>query len=67
MTTLGYEYPKEQARCRKLLALYQEIGPVGKLGSVMIEATLQRADKAAVDGDLVAMLIAFTDMQRCKF
>lgn len=63
MTTLGEEYPKEQARCREILGYYRELGPVGSFGAAMIEATLKRADEAAVTGDLAAMISAFEDMK----
>ncbi len=62
-TTLGDEYPKEQARCRELLGLYKEIGPAGQFGALMIEDMLRRADEAVVQGDVIAMLRVFQEMQ----
>lgn len=61
--TLGDEYPKEQARCRELLGLYKEIGPAGQFGALMIEDMLRRADEAVVQGDVIAMLRVFQEMQ----
>ena len=61
--TLGEEYPLEQARLRALLKQYQEIGPAGRFGALMIETSLAEADKAAMSGDPVAMLRAFQDMK----
>lgn len=66
MTSVGDEYPKEQARCREILGYYKEIGPVGAFGAAMIEDTLRRADEAAVSGDVVAMVRAFKEMQEIK-
>lgn len=66
MSTVGEEYPKEQARLRKLIGQYRAIGPAGSFGAAMIEATLQEADQAAVAGDLPRMLAAFHAMQECK-
>lgn len=63
--TLGDEYPKEQARVRELLGRYREI-PTGAFGAAMIEQVLQRADKAAADGDVVEMLRSFHEMQGCE-
>jgi hypothetical protein len=63
MTTLGEEYPKQQARCRELLARYQEIGPAGAFGAAVIEATLKEADEAAISGDVVRMIAAFQKMK----
>lgn len=63
--TLADAYPKEQTRCRNLLALYKEI-PTGAFGAAAIEAVLQKADAAAAQGDVVAMLRAFEDMKVCQ-
>lgn len=63
MSSLGVDFPKEQARVREILGHYKEIGPAGMFGAAMIEATLQRADQAATSGDVVAMIRAFKEMQ----
>lgn len=54
--TLADALPKEQARVRKVLAAYQEIGPVGMFAAAFIEQDLQAADKAVMSGDVVEML-----------
>lgn len=64
MATLGEDYPKEQARCRELLALYAEI-PTGAFGSAAISAVLKEADEAAISGDLPRMIAAFKAMKDC--
>ena len=61
--TLGEALPREQARVRELLVAYREIGSAGAFGAAMIESSLQAADKAAISGDLVAMLVAFEDLK----
>ena len=66
MSSLGEEYPVQQARCRELLSAYKEIGPSGAFGHIMIEQVLQRADEAAISGDLVAMIQSFEEMKGCK-
>ncbi len=66
MSSLGDEFPKEQARCRELLWQYQEIGPVGMFGHAMISQVLRDADEAAISGDLVAMIRAYKAMKECK-
>jgi len=66
MTTLGDEYPKEQARVRTILGYYKEIGPVGAFGAAWIEDLLQRADRAAVEQDLPAMIACFKEMQEVE-
>lgn len=66
MATLGEAYPKEQARVRIVLGYYKEIGPAGAFGAAMIEDLLQRADKAAIEGDAVAMIRIFQEMKEVK-
>ncbi len=66
MSSLGEEYPKEQARVRELLGIYKSIGPGGAFGAAGIEAVLREADTAAVSGDLARMIRAFQSMKDCK-
>lgn len=64
--SLGEAYPKEQARCRTVLGYYKEVGPPGAFGAAMIEDVLRRADKAAIEGDVVAMIGLYKEMQEIK-
>ena len=66
MTTLGEELPKEQARVRELLGIYKSLGPRANFGALMIEQVLQRADQAAISGDLVAMLRSIKELKGCE-
>jgi hypothetical protein len=43
MSSLGEEYPKQQARCREVLEQYIEIGTAGNFGAMMIRAKLKEA------------------------
>lgn len=63
VTSIGEEFPKEQARVREVLASYKAIGPPGAFGAAMIEIILREADQAMASGDLVAMLKAFHKMR----
>ncbi len=63
MATLGEEFPKMQARVRKILGHYKEIGPAGQFGAAMIEEVLQRADKVVIEQDLVAMIQIFQELK----
>ena len=65
-SSLGEAYPQEQARVRELLGIYKGLGPVGTFGAVMIEDVLKRADKAAIEGDVVAMIRLYKEMQGCQ-
>ena len=66
MGSLGEEYPLEQNRCRELLEVYKSIGQPGWFGHAMIGQVLERADKAAMSGDVVAMLNSFEEMKGCE-
>ena len=63
--TLGERFPIEQARVRELLVEYEKLGPVGIFGAAMIRQALENADKAAVSGDVVAMLQAYEELRGC--
>lgn len=63
MSSLGEEFPKQQARCRELLSEYRAIGPAGMFGAVAIETTLKEADEAAMSGDLVRMMQVYERMK----
>ena len=62
MESVGTDFPKQQARARKILGYYQEIGPVGIFGATMIEQALQRADEAAMSGDPVEILRSYKEL-----
>lgn len=61
--SLGEMFPKEQARVREILGHYKEIGPVGAFGAMHIEESLLIADKAAMSGDVSAMIASYKDLQ----
>ena len=63
MSSLGEEFPKEQARVREVLGQYKSIGPAGLFGASVIEKVLKRADQAAMSGDVVEMLQVFEELK----
>jgi hypothetical protein len=63
--TVGEEYPIQQQRCRDLLDVYKSLGPIGTFGHMVISQVLQRADQAAISGDLPAMLRSLQEMRGC--
>jgi len=63
MRTLGDDLPKEQARVREVLGVYKALGPAGRFGAIMIEQSLQKADKAVMSGDLAEMIRAYQDLK----
>ena len=64
MSSLGEEFPKQQARVREILGHYKEIGPSGMFGAAMIEQTLKRADEAAISGDVIAMIQSYEELKK---
>lgn len=61
--SLGELFPEEQARCRIVLGHYKEIGAPGAFGAAAIEDMLKRADRAATEQDIVAMLGIYEEMK----
>ena len=66
MTTLGDDYPNQQARIRVCLQNGREIGPAGAFYCAVAEDLLRRADKAAIEGDLPAMIAVYNEMKEFK-
>lgn len=63
--SLGDAFPKEQKRIRKLIYQYETIGPGGRFAIAIFEDLLQRADKAVMEQDCIAMIGIFQEMQEC--
>lgn len=64
--TLGDVYPQQQARLRQCLVHGKEIGPAGAFYCEVIEDLLKRADRAAMEQDLPAMISIYKEMQEIK-
>jgi len=65
-TTLGDDFPGEQKRVRELLEEYKSIGQAGSFGAMIITGVLERADKAAISGDILAILHSYRELKRCE-
>ena len=63
MTTLDDELPRQQARCQEILERAQAIGPAGAFLVAMLRQSLTRAERAAAEGDLPAMIAALSDLR----
>ena len=63
MTTLAEALPAQQARCREILEHAVALGPPGAFLAAMLRQSLARAERAAADGDLPAMIRALNDLQ----
>jgi len=66
MSSVGEEFPKEQARVREILGYYKEIGPPGMFGAITIRQKLSRADKAMASGNIIAILQSFEELKAVK-
>lgn len=64
--SLGESFPEEQERCRELLTAYHEAGPAGMFAHAMLSDLLKRADRAAIEGDTVAMIRIYQEMKECE-
>jgi hypothetical protein len=64
--TLGDVFPSEQARIRAVMRHALEIGPAGGFLASVCENVLQRADKAAVEQDVAAMITVYQEMREIK-
>lgn len=58
-TSVGEDFPKQQARVREILGMYRDIGPNGMFGAAMIEQTLREADEAQASGDIIRILQSY--------
>ncbi len=66
MSSIGDEFPKEQKRVRELLQQYKAIGPAGCFGAMMIEQALEKAEHAAISGDVIAILRSYEELKGCQ-
>ena len=61
--TVGEDFPKQQARLRVCLKQGLKIGPNGRFYVAVCREILQRADEAAISGDVVAVLRSYNEMK----
>lgn len=63
MINLFEALTNEIERNSKLIHLYEEIGPVGAFGKIMIQADIDNAKKALASGDVVEIAQAYEAMK----
>ncbi|MDD5358221.1 MAG: hypothetical protein PHX80_03690 [Candidatus Nanoarchaeia archaeon] len=65
MESLGEALPKEMARVRELITHYRDpmLNGAGNWAAMMMEQSLQEADKAVMSGNVVAMIGAYNDLK----
>lgn len=64
--SLGEAFPEEIERCKELIVAYREIGPAGQFGLVMLEDLVEKAEKANIDQDVIAMVRLYPELQECQ-
>ncbi len=65
--SLGHELPKVMSHVRdKLIPMYQSIGSSGMFAVAMMRADLDAAQRAMIEGDVVAMIAAFQKLKEYK-
>jgi hypothetical protein len=53
----------EAQRCRELLRAYEDIGPAGGFGAVIIREGIARAERALGEGDVVELLEVYKELR----
>lgn len=66
MSSVGEDFPKEQARVRALAQIGRDLGPAGAFYVMVCEQALARAEKAAMSGDVLEILAAYQEMKEIK-
>ncbi len=62
-TTVGEDFPVQQARVRTIRGHAAEIGPSGGFLVAMCDQALKEAEEAAISGDVVRILTAYKRLQ----
>ena len=57
---------QECNRVRGLIPLYEEIGPAGQFGVLMLKTAIVGAERALASGDVIAMVQALEELRDCK-
>jgi hypothetical protein len=66
VTSLGDDFPRQQARVRECRDRGREIGPAGLFYVAVCDDLLRRADEAAISGDLLKMIAVYQEMRELK-
>jgi hypothetical protein len=53
-------------RCRVIVGHYEQLGPVGVFGKVMIERDIAEGEAAIASGDVVRMVRAYKALEEVK-
>lgn len=66
--TLGQALPREMSRVRdEILPLYDGLpNGAGAFGAMMIRATLDRAQRVIMEGDVIAMIAVYKELKEIE-
>lgn len=64
--SVGEDFPNQQKRVRELRQAYVDIGPAGRIGLMFIDQALERADRAAISGDVLEILRSYEELKGFK-
>jgi len=56
----------EMNRVREVMKQYEEIGPVGQFGLIMLKQEIKTAEQAIASGDVVKMLQSYESLKDCN-
>ncbi len=65
-TSVGEDFPKQQARVRTIRGHAAEIGPAGQFLVMACDQVLKDAEEAAISGDVVRMLRVYKRLREFK-
>jgi len=57
---------EQMNRVRELLKEYEEIGPAGVFGTIMLKAEIKNAEASIASGDTIRMLQCYESLKMCN-
>lgn len=60
--TLGEALPREMSRVRDLIPIYDSV-PMGHIAAGLMRASIDAAQRALAEGDVVAMIRCYQDLK----
>ena len=66
MNTVGDDFPKQQARVRRIQQIARDLGQGGAFLVHVCEQALRQAEAAAISGDIVQILHAYQELKDIK-
>ena len=61
--SIGEDFPRELARVRDVLRMYEEVGPPGAFAASMIRNDIEEAEAAQASGDVVRIVAAYARLR----